>query len=91
MDKKMKLFPARGPFVDHLSYLHSTVYPHLFRHSLANRTCNDATTLQDAIFANVFFVLKHVVNAILCALFTLDPGTQQPIIAHAVSRGHIVG
>ncbi|KAK2946496.1 hypothetical protein BLNAU_18601 [Blattamonas nauphoetae] len=29
-----------------------------------NRTCNDATTHQDAIFANIFLVLKHVVHAI---------------------------
>ncbi|KAK2941203.1 hypothetical protein BLNAU_23890 [Blattamonas nauphoetae] len=78
----------------------------------------------DAIFANDFSILKHVVpvihsqgtstektfqslditsdsdlsklvntkpvemlSFILSALFTLDPGTQQQIIAHAVSRG----
>ncbi|KAK2959265.1 hypothetical protein BLNAU_5823 [Blattamonas nauphoetae] len=59
---------------------------------LFNQTWKNKADLPiGAIFANVFFVLKHVVHAILCALFTLDPGTQQPIIAHAVSRGHIVG
>ncbi|KAK2963820.1 putative Ubiquitin carboxyl-terminal hydrolase 34 [Blattamonas nauphoetae] len=118
------------PALTNLFPLESSLHSYLYRSAayllltLRNRTCSDATTHQDAIFSNVFSVLKHFIPAltsqgtstekmvqtldvasgsdlskllytkplemlsfILSALFTLDPGTQQPIIAHAVSRG----